>query len=206
MSLKDGFQKDYKIVLGSTSESRRKVLSSANIQVSEYVSADIDERNIEDNDPNKLAMRLSDAKMKAVLEKLSYGRGKDKVIVICADTIALKDGEVRNKPEGYDEKLRFLNSYSGSFVDCITGLTVYNYFTETMLTDVDISRVHYKTMSEKDIQEIIDGSKIIGYSCGGVATDCPIMGRFVEKIEGDAENVLGISVEKTVKLIQSSIA
>lgn len=199
------FQKDYKLVFGSTSESRRMVFSKANIKLSEFVSADIDERSIADSDPNKLVMKLSEAKMDAVLKKLPYKSGEDKVIVICADTIALKDGEVRNKPRDDEERLRFLRSYSGSYVDCITGVTVYNYYTGKKLTSATTSRVHYKKIPEEAIQKIFEKSEIIKYSCGGLAIDCPFMGEFVDEIQGDADNIMGISVCNTVELMEKSI-
>ncbi|OII71427.1 maf domain-containing protein [Cryptosporidium ubiquitum] len=200
------FQKDYKIVFGTTSESRKMVFSKANIKLSEFVSADIDERRIIDNDPNKLVMKLSEAKMDAVLEKLPYKNGVDKVIVICADSIALKDGEVRNKPRNDEERLRYLRSYSGSYVDCITGVTVYNYYTGRKLTNVTTSRVHYKKMPEEAVQKIFEKSEIIRYSCGGFAIDCPFMGKFVDEIQGDVDNIMGISVCNTVELMEKSIA
>ncbi|TRY52765.1 Maf-like protein [Cryptosporidium tyzzeri] len=200
------FQKDYKIVFGSTSESRRMVFSKANIKLSEFVSADIDERVITDDDPNKLVIKLSEAKMDAVLEKLPYKNGEDKVIVICADTIALKDGEVRNKAKDSDERLRYVKSYSESYADCITGVTVYNYFTGRRLSNVTVSRVHYKKMPDEAIQQIVENSEIIKYSCGALAIDCPFMGKFVDGIQGDVDNVMGISVCNTVELMEKSIA
>ncbi|KAJ1605825.1 Maf protein like [Cryptosporidium canis] len=199
------FQTEYRLVFGSTSQSRREVFSKAKIRVSDFISADIDERSIADEDPTRLVVKISEAKMDGVLGKLPYKRGEDKVIVICADTVALKDGEVRNKPRDEEEKLRFLRSYSASHVDCITGVTVYNYFTGRKLSGVTISRVHYKFMPEEAIQEILKGSEIIQYSCGGFAIDCPLMGKYVDRIEGDSDNIMGISVLQTVDLIEKSI-
>lgn len=199
------FQKEYKLVFGSTSQSRKEVFSKAEIRLSDFVSADIDERSITDEDPRRLVKKISEAKMEAVLKKLPYKRGEDKVIVICADTVALKDGEVRNKPSSDEERLRFLRSYSGSYVDCITGVTVYNYLTKRRLSDVTVSRVYYKEMPEEAIQRIFEESEVIRHSCGGFAIDCPIMGAYVEEIEGDPENIMGISVRNTVDLMERSI-
>ncbi|KAH7648797.1 maf domain containing protein [Cryptosporidium bovis] len=196
---------EYDIILGSTSEIRKRTLARANIHITKTISSDFDERSISENDPEVLVKRLSDSKMKSVIEKLDYKKKFDKVIVISADSVAYKDGEIRNKPKDCDEKRRFLKSYSNSYVDCITGISLYNFFTDTWLNDVSTSRVYYKEIPEEMIDEISMNSEIIGHSCGGFAIDCPLLERYVDRIEGCKDNILGISGLKTRMLIGMSI-
>ncbi|KAK6591086.1 maf domain containing protein [Cryptosporidium xiaoi] len=196
---------EYDIILGSTSEIRKRTLARANINITKTISSDFDERSISENDPKVLVKRLSDSKMKSVIEKLDYRKKFDKVIVISADSVAYKDGEIRNKPKDYDEKRRFLKSYSNSYVDCITGISLYNFFTDKWINDVSTSRVYYKEIPEEMIDEISMNSEIIGHSCGGFAIDCPLLERYVDRIEGCKDNILGISGTKTRMLIEMSI-
>ncbi|KAH8741461.1 Maf protein like [Cryptosporidium ryanae] len=196
---------EYRIILGSSSEIRKKTLSRANIHVSETISSDFDERSILENDPLVLVKKLSDSKLESVIGKLNFKKRVDKVIVISADSVAYKDGEIRNKPKDYEEKRRFLKSYSNSYVDCITGISVYNFFTDAWLSDVSTSRVHYKEIPEEIIDYISTNSKIIGHSCGGFAIDCPFLEKYVDKIEGCNDSILGISGLKTRMLIDMSI-
>ncbi|KAL7065860.1 putative maf-like protein [Cryptosporidium serpentis] len=201
----------YKIILGSTSESRKVILKKAGINISEYISADIDERSINGDSPQDLVLKLSYAKLKAVLKKLdnilnNYDKSlMNKVLVICADSIAYKDGEIRNKPEDNEEKRQFLKSYSNSYVDVISGMAIYNNISNSIIDTVVTSRVYFKTIPQYVIEDAILYSKIIGNSCGGFAIDCPILEDYVDYIEGDYDNTMGISSTETKRLIELSI-
>ncbi|EEA08434.1 maf-like protein, putative [Cryptosporidium muris RN66] len=201
----------YKVILGSTSESRKVILKKAGVNISDYISADIDERSINGDSPQELVLKLSHAKLKAVLKKSdnilnSNNKGlMSKVLVICADSIAYKDGEIRNKPVDNEEKRQFLKSYSNSYVDVVSGIAIYNNVSNSIIDTVVTSRVYFKIIPQYVIENAVLYSKIIGNTCGGFAIDCPILEDYVDHIEGDHDNIMGISSIETKRLIELSI-
>ena len=83
---------------------------------------------------------------------------------------------------------------SGNITYGVTGVTIKDLYQEKDFTFVDTTEVHFKQISDNDILWYIDTEKnllsIAGYALGGKAS------LFVDKIEGDFYNVLGLPISK----------
>ena len=178
----------------SSSSPRRKELLKRVIDNFEIVEPDVEEEKIQEKDPIKYVIEAASLKAKNVGEK-----GSD-CIVIAADTIVSYKGEIIGKPKNYQEALNILKKLSGTEHKVITGIAIYRKDTNKILTDYDISYVKFKNISEEEIKEYLDKNEFKD-KAGGYAIQ-EIGDKFVEKIKGSYENVVGLPIQKLKKMLE----
>ena len=109
-------------------------------------------------------------------------------IVIGADTVVEIDGEILGKPRDGADAARMLRLLSGRAHSVYTGVTVIKG--ETRLTRYERTRVYFRPLTDREIGayiatgEPMDKAGAYGYQ--GLAC------LFVERIEGDYFNVVGL--------------
>ena len=174
-----------KIILASQSPRRRDLLKQIGLKF------EIDQSNYEEDmslkmEPNKLAEFLSLGKAKDVAQ-----RHKDSII-ISADTIVAIDGEVFGKPKTPERAKYMLQKFSGKAHSVITGFTIIDTETNKQVSKSVETRVYFKNLSEKEINTYIATGEPLdkggGYAIQGLAA------LFVEKIEGDYFNIVGLPI------------
>ena len=173
-----------KIILASNSKTRKKILDSLNIKYDVIVS---DKEEVADNsDPRKYVEELSKVKAKSVSEKID----RSDVIIIAADSIIYKDGKIYQKPKSIEEAMENLREFSNCKNQGITGVTIIDMSNRRNVTFSYVTDVYFKRICEEDIKWYVKHEKDLlkkaGYSLEG------IISLFVEKIEGDFYNVLGL--------------
>ena len=182
-----------KIILSSASPRRKELLEQIGVKFDIIVS-DIDENINEDIEPRELVKKLALMKAKSVYDSV---RDKD-IVVIGADTVVVHDGRVIGKPEDEKDAFGILNRLSGDVNYVYTGVAVIgcgrtvSFYEET--------KVYMKNMTEKEINEYIKTSepmdKAGAYGIQGFGA------AFVEKIEGDYNNVVGLPLAKLYDVIK----
>ncbi len=119
-------------------------------------------------------------------------------IVIAADTIVWYGGQVLGKPRDEQEAARMLSALSGTTHQVYTGITVRKG--ETVLSGAECTNVRFRKLSGHEIDAYIAGGepfdKAGGYGIQGVAC------LFVEGIEGDFFNVMGLPVCRLGKMLK----
>jgi septum formation protein len=111
-------------------------------------------------------------------------------IVIAADTIVVCAGQILGKPTDEADACRILKLLSGKDHQVMTGLTVLRGDQCTVCTE--ITHVHFRQLTENEIlryiatKESMDKAGAYGIQGGGAL--------FVDKIEGDYYNVVGLPV------------
>lgn len=173
-----------KIILASNSKTRKKILDSLNIKYDVIVS---DKEEVADNsDPRKYVEELSKVKAKSVSEKID----RSDVIIIAADSIIYKDGKIYQKPKSIEEAMENLREFSNCKNQGITGVTIIDMSNRRNVTFSCVTDVYFKRICEEDIKWYVKHEKDLlkkaGYSLEGTIS------LFVEKIEGDFYNVLGL--------------
>ena len=205
------FSQSHPLILGSSSEWRRKVLEIAGCSVHSCVSPDIDEKAIRARTPEEMSMLIARAKAVAVHAKI-----KDTVsiatssrlprIVICSDQVAVCDSVVREKPESEEEARKFIASYSsGSPVSTVTALVVSDLVSGRTAEGTHTATVKFKPISEASIDKLVKG-RVVYTCCGGFSVDDPEMGKWVEKIEGGVDSVMGLPLCLLSDLIEQVIS
>lgn len=180
------------IILASASPRRSELLSQIGIEFTVKVS-DVDE-NIEVGNPADMVMQLSKIKANAVYEMVK--ENIDDTIIIGADTVVVLDGKVLGKPKDEEDAFAMLKSLSDRVHEVITGVTLM--YIEAGNVNIDTfyeqTQVHTYSMGDEEIKEYIISKepmdKAGSYGIQGLG------GKFIKKIDGDYNNVVGLPVSK----------
>jgi septum formation protein len=179
-----------KIILASASPRRRELLAQIGIPF-EVLTSDADE-SIGTAEPEKACRELAKRKAKAVLEHLkACGRGDEDLLIIGADTIVVQDKEILGKPADPADAARMLRLLSGREHEVLTGVYVIDTaggsFAFSEKTDVYVA-----DLTEADIAFYLSTGepfdKAGSYGIQGM------FARYIEKIDGDYNNVVGLPV------------
>ena len=169
------------IVLASASPRRRELLSHFPIEFTVDPAAG-PENPPAGADPEALVKTLASAKAAEVA-----ARHPDS-LVIGADTVVELDGRILGKPADRDDAFRMLRSLSGREHRVYTGVALI--CADASLCNAERTRVHFREMTDREILAYIDSGepmdKAGAYGYQGLA------GLFVERIEGDFFNVVGL--------------
>lgn len=173
-----------RIILASSSITRRKIMDELNIKY-DIITSDIEERS-QSSDPKLYVEELSRNKALSVSNKVE----DNKSLIIAADTIIYKDGKKYEKPKTIEEVIDNLKELSGAKNQGITGVTIFDTSNGNSETFSCTTDVYFKNISEEDIMWYVSHEKDLlkkaGYSLEGT------MSLFLEKIDGDYYNVLGL--------------
>ncbi|XP_026435950.1 maf-like protein DDB_G0281937 isoform X5 [Papaver somniferum] len=119
----------YKIILGSSSKARREILTEMGYEYT-ILTADIDEKNIRMEKPEKLVVALAEAKAVTIMSRLQLSdfleKDAEPTLLITADTVVVYEGAIREKPTDKEEARQFLKDYSGGLATVVGSVLVTN--------------------------------------------------------------------------------
>ncbi len=173
--------KDYTPIILASSSPRRQELLRRIIPEFQVVPPVVEEDAVEH--PRDLLL-LARRKAEAVAAQYP------EALVIAADTGVFRDGRAYGKPGNFEEAKEFLSALSGGWHSVFTGLVVRRG--EVLRESLVETRVLFRPLSEEEIlwylrsEEVLD--KAGAYAIQGRAA------AFVERIEGDFYNVMGLPV------------
>ena len=183
-----------KLILGSKSAGRRAVLDGAGFDY-EAMSADIDEKAIRFEDPEKLVLALAHAKADALLEQI------DKVaLLITADQVVVQGGKILEKPEDEDEARKFLRGYWEYPMETVSSVVITNTQTGKRVEGVDIAKVYFNKFSEDIIKKAITDGRIMHCS-GAMRCEDPPFVDYIAKFEGTKDSTSGMPLVLLNKLL-----
>jgi len=123
-------------------------------------------------------------------EKADAAWHSDDEIVLGADTVVVLDNQVLEKPRDADDARAMLRALSGQTHTVITGICL-RYAAGTMV-DAESTLVRFVKLSDGEIEDYVASGepmdKAGGYAIQGLAS------KFVDRIEGDYFNVMGLPV------------
>ncbi len=120
-------------------------------------------------------------------------------LVLGADTLVELDGEALGKPIDEADARDMLTRLSGNCHNVHTGVCLIDADTGKEEYGVCTSRVFFRILSQKDIDEYIDSGEYIG-KAGSYAIQMS-GGRFVERYEGDYDNIVGLPVAMVKEML-----
>ena len=178
------------IILASASPRRKEILSELGVDFS-VVVADTDESS-DIRDPVALTEELARRKGLAVYERLrSSGEyDADSAIIISADTVVCRDGEILGKPRDREDAIAMLTSLSGRAHTVVSGVAVTVRGVARSASSVTTVRVQDIPLAE--IEKYVDSGEPMD-KAGAYG----IQGRFsvfVEGIDGCYFGVVGLPV------------
>lgn len=169
------------IILASASPRRKELLAGLGLEF-EVIPAKGPEHTPEHGDAAKTVMELSAAKARELAQRYP------EAIVIGADTVVEKDGDILGKPADEAEAAAMLKKLSGAAHRVFTGVTVARG--ETILSRAEETAVHFRPLTEEEIAAYVASGepmdKAGAYAIQGLAS------LFIRGIEGDYFNVVGL--------------
>ncbi|HVT00837.1 MAG TPA: Maf family protein [Patescibacteria group bacterium] len=175
-----------KIILASSSPRRRELMKFLGIPF-DVVSSDFDETRIPDTDYKHFVETLSFEKVKVVAASF------DDAIIVGADTVVVMDGKVLGKPKDKRDAKKKLKLLSGTKHLIITGYTIFDTKSGRVVNSSVESSVKLKDLTNEEIEAYIATGepmdKAGGYAVQGIG------GLFVEKVDGDYFNIVGLPLK-----------
>ncbi len=188
-------QRFMKIILASASPRRKEILGSI-CKNFEIRVEPTDERLDGEIHPYDGVGILARRKGLAVYEKMADEERANSVI-ISSDTLVELDGEALGKPASASEAHEMLSSLSGKRHNVHTGIAVRHG--ERTVSGTATTGVYFRELSDAEINEYIATGEV--YDKAGSYAIQGGAGKFVERIEGDFDTVVGFSVKLLYRLL-----
>ncbi|MBQ1192772.1 MAG: septum formation inhibitor Maf [Lachnospiraceae bacterium] len=187
-----------KIILASKSPRRSELLRQIGLDF-EVFTSEVDE-NIEVQSPEKLVMQLSRLKAVAVYEE--YNLKEENLMVIGADTVVALNGQILGKPRDEKHAKEMLMTLSDNEHEVLTGVTIVttNDGKPVIETFYEKTIVYTYPITENEINDYIMSrepmDKAGSYGIQGMGA------RFIKKIDGDYNNVVGLPISQIYQKIK----
>lgn len=188
-----------KIVLASGSPRRKELLQKAGYQIEIFppkLSETLDKNLSLDDALVDIARQKADACLAQFSGQFSLD-----LPVLASDTMVIFGGEALGKPKDRTQAKDFISMLSGQEHEVKTSILLKNFSTGRELTHVETTKVYFKKLTEKEIEDFLDTNewtdKAGAYGIQGAA------GKFVEKLDGSLDSVIGLPVEQVARLLES---
>ena len=179
-----------KLILASGSPRRAEILASVGWEFTKHV-ADIDESERICESPEIYVVRLAREKAEAVAVHYSND------IVLGADTTVVIDKQIIAKPDDLGDARRMLRMLSGNWHEVLTGVAIVQ--SGETRSDIQSTRVKFAPMSDAEINFLAErGDPLDKAGAYAVQAQAAL---FIEGIEGDYWNVVGLPISLVYALV-----
>lgn len=180
-------------ILASQSPRRKELLKKV-VAEFDIIPSSVDESKIDKTDPVEFAVEAAIQKAKDIAQK------HPNAIVLGSDTVVAIDRNILGKPKDLDDARKTLKMLSGAKHKVITGIALYKKDQDKLMFDYEITYTEFNNLSEKDIE---------GYLATGDYKDKAgsyaiqeTGDKFVKKINGCYDNVVGLPTTRLKKLLK----
>jgi septum formation protein len=193
-----------RLVLASASAGRRDVLLRAGV-TPQVVVSDVDEPALLEAlgpaDPAAQVLHLARAKAVDVASRLDAGLAEDPaVVVVGCDSMLDVDGTAVGKPaDAAEAKERWQRDMAGRSAVLRTGHWVVHPASGRSVGEVASTTVWHGTPTDAELDAYIATGEPLRVA--GAFTIDGLGGPFVERIEGDPSNVIGVSLPVLRRLL-----
>ncbi|HQR57706.1 MAG TPA: Maf family nucleotide pyrophosphatase [Azonexus sp.] len=169
------------LILASTSPYRRELLHRLGLPFA-VASPQTDESRLPGESPEAMALRLSEAKARAVAV------AHPDALIIGSDQVATVDGLIYGKPGSHERAVDQLRVLSGKTVNFYTGLCLYNTRTGVVEVCGVPTLVTFRNLTDEEIERYLRREP--AYDCAGSARSEGLGIGLLSRIAGDDPNAL----------------
>ncbi len=180
-----------KLVLGSKSPRRREILG--------MVATDFDVRVSDCDECYGSDVPLCDVpRILAERKAMALALGDEEIIIGC-DTVVVYGGELMGKPADRGDAVRMLRVLSGTTHEVISGICVRTV--EKTYSEAVTTYVTFRELTETEIVNYVE--KYNPVDKAGAYGIQEAAGAFVEKIDGDFYNVVGLPLCRLCEILKN---
>lgn len=230
----DANASSFKIILGSASVARRKILAEMGYEFT-VMTADIDEKGIRKEKPEELVMAIAEAKADAIISKLQtidnqekdtkptilvaadtaeailpklpvghYKMDAEPTLLITSDQVVVYEGMVREKPSSKEEARQFIKDYSGGHAATVGSVIITNLKTGFRKGGWDKVEIYFHEIPDEMIDKLIEEGTVL-YVAGGLIIEHPLILPFIKEVVGTTDSVMGLPKALTERLIKEAL-
>ena len=178
------------LVLASGSPRRAEILNSVGWKFEKAIP-NVDESVIGGESPEEYVQRLASEKARTVSGSYSNR------LVLAADTTVVIDGEIIGKPVDLDDARRMISMLAGNWHEVLTGVAVSHNGNEEI--GIQSTRVKFAPMTDAEIRFLVENGNPLD-KAGAYAVQAQAA-LFIEGIEGDYWNVVGLPISLVYRLV-----
>ena len=183
------------LILASSSPRRREILSGLGIPF-EVIPPDVPETGLEGESHDSYVRRIAESKAEAV------SRFRNEAWVLGADTVVVCGTTRLGKPSDIREARAMLQFLSGKRHEVITGFYLLCRAEGARLGGIAKTAVWFRTLGAPEIEDYIGSpepyDKAGSYGIQGAG------GGFIERIEGELFNVIGLPVAPLKEVLKQA--
>ena len=170
-----------KLILASTSPYRRELLNRLGLPF-DVANPQTDETALPGELPEAMALRLSEAKARAVAASFPDA------LIIGSDQVATVDGKIFGKPGTHERAVEQLRALSGKTVNFFTGLCLFNSRTGKADVRGVPTLVTFRQLSDPEIENYLRREP--AYNCAGSAKSEGLGIALLSSMRGEDPNAL----------------
>ena len=179
---------DSRIILASASPRRLEILKKHGVQPI-VMPQDTDEHLPDGIGMNEAVEELASQKAISCYQEVKDDPRCKDCLIIGADTIVWKD-EIMGKPVDAEDAFCMLDKIRGTYHFVVTGICLIDVSSGARTVLSDVTSVHCVNYTDDDIRSYISTSE--PYDKAGSYAIQGLFGRYIDHIDGDYENVVGL--------------
>jgi septum formation protein len=182
------------LVLASASPARLRLLHAAGLDPTVVVSG-VDETTVSAHDPFDLVRLLAETKARAV----AAGPGVRDALVLGCDSMLLLDGEILGRPATAGDATLRWKRMRGRTGALLTGHCLIDVATGREVSDVADTVVRFGEPTDEEIAAYVASGEPL--QVAGAFTLDGRSAPFIDGVEGDPSNVIGLSLPLLRRLL-----
>ena len=197
----------FEVILASSSSRRRDLLEKAGVKFAVRTPQTPVDETLEPDlaaQPEEACKKLAERKAGAVIQEVLAEDYTGMLIVLGADTMVVKDGQVFGKPRSLSDGKRMLRALSGCTHQVITAVSVWMVAAPEaekvslgFRTFADVSHVTFRDLTDEEIADYLrkgeSFDKAGAYAIQGEGA------ALVDHYEGALDTIVGLPAERLVR-------
>ncbi|KAF5288613.1 hypothetical protein FQR65_LT11984 [Abscondita terminalis] len=192
-----------RVVLASSSPQRRLILESTKLKFEIFSSNFEENLRPEDYTFSEFVQETAFGKVQDVYEQLK----NDEIapdIIIGVDTMVTLDGKMYGKPKNREDAINTITKLTSLRIPNVVYTGVVIKYKERIEKFTAVTTVYMGQLTPEEIESYVDSGepmgKAGGYGIQGVAST------FVERIEGDFNNVIGLPLYQLTQKLKEMLS